>query len=120
MDIVRQKVPAPSVQARKAALAAAGQYLLSRGVTSVGDMGWGLFGLPNDTWNDLELVYDWAAQQDKLPLRCGDWACGHGRKSNNDPRIHSAFVILDISIVQLLTHTVLEVAARHVADKVPL
>eukprot|EP00878_Enallax_costatus_P010764 GHUV01011241.1.p1 GENE.GHUV01011241.1~~GHUV01011241.1.p1 ORF type:complete len:398 (+),score=100.66 GHUV01011241.1:110-1195(+) len=71
MDIVRKKVPSPTVAERKTALAAAGQYLLSRGVTSVGDMGWGLFGLPHDTWDDLELVYDWAAQQDRLPLRWG-------------------------------------------------
>lgn len=69
MDIVRKKVPAPTVEARKAALATGGAYLLSRGVTSVGDMGWGLFGLPDDNWNDLELVYDWAAENSKLPLR---------------------------------------------------
>jgi hypothetical protein len=46
-----------------------GRYLLSRGVTAVGDMGWGLFGSPAITWDDLELVYDAAARDGSMPVR---------------------------------------------------
>jgi predicted amidohydrolase YtcJ len=69
MDLVRRLIPSPSIQQRKAALAAATSYLLSRGVTSVGDMGWGVFGGGQDTWLDLEQVYDPAAAAGELPLR---------------------------------------------------
>ena len=43
---------------------------MSHGVTSVGDMGWGLFGSGNLTWEDLEHVYDPAAADDSMPVRC--------------------------------------------------
>lgn len=48
----------------------AGRYLVARGVTSVGDMGWGLFGDGGNAWVDLEHVYDAAAQHGKMPVRC--------------------------------------------------
>jgi predicted amidohydrolase YtcJ len=69
MDAVRRLIPSPSLQQRCAALAAAASYLLSRGVTSVGDMGWGVFGAVEDTWMDLEQVYDAAVAAGELPIR---------------------------------------------------
>jgi hypothetical protein len=69
MSLVQQLIPSPSVQQRKAALAAASLYLLSVGVTSVGDMGWGVFGSSEETWLDLEQVYDAAAAAGELAIR---------------------------------------------------
>lgn len=69
MVAMRGIIPSPSLQERKAALAAAARYLLSRGVTAVGDMGWGVFGAAEETWTDLEEVYDAAAAAGELPIR---------------------------------------------------
>lgn len=69
MDLVRKLIPSPTVQQRRAALAAASSYLLSRGVTSIGDMGWGVFAGGSDSWLDLELVYDAAAAAGELAIR---------------------------------------------------
>jgi hypothetical protein len=58
------------VCAAAAAAAAVGRYLLSRGVTSVGDMGWALFDYSGkNTWEDLEHVYDTAAEDGTMPIR---------------------------------------------------
>ncbi|KAF8057238.1 LAF3 [Scenedesmus sp. PABB004] len=69
MGLVLAHVPPPSLEARRAALADAGRHLLSRGVTAVGDMGWGLWGAAENTWADLERVYDDAADAGGMPVR---------------------------------------------------
>eukprot|EP00882_Tetradesmus_deserticola_P005072 GHRQ01005344.1.p1 GENE.GHRQ01005344.1~~GHRQ01005344.1.p1 ORF type:complete len:554 (+),score=202.48 GHRQ01005344.1:614-2275(+) len=73
MDLVRHLIPSPTVQQRRAALAAASAYLLARGVTSVGDVGWGVFGSGNDAWPDLEQVYDAAVAAGELPIRVSSY-----------------------------------------------
>ncbi|WIA21836.1 hypothetical protein OEZ85_004212 [Tetradesmus obliquus] len=73
MVAMRGIIPSPSLQERKAALAAAARYLLSRGVTAVGDMGWGVFGAAEETWTDLEEVYDAAAAAGELPIRVSSY-----------------------------------------------
>jgi predicted amidohydrolase YtcJ len=71
MLLVQRVMTQQSVVARRAALSTAGAHLLARGVTAVGDMGWGLYGNGSDTWQDLEEVYDAAAADGcSLPLRC--------------------------------------------------
>lgn len=67
MLLVSKLVPPASAEQRRAALRAAGAYLLARGVTSVGDMG--TFGDVDQGWSDLEDVYDAAAADGGLPVR---------------------------------------------------
>eukprot|EP00879_Flechtneria_rotunda_P010028 GHRR01010484.1.p1 GENE.GHRR01010484.1~~GHRR01010484.1.p1 ORF type:complete len:723 (+),score=236.85 GHRR01010484.1:581-2749(+) len=77
MEYVRQHIPPPSPQQRKVALDAAGAYFLSRGVTAVGDMGWGCFGVANSSWVDLEQVYDVAAAEGAMPVRVSAYVTLH-------------------------------------------
>jgi len=80
MDIFRKLIPAPTLQQRRAALAAAGGYLLARGVTSVGDMGWATFSGGGGSWEDLEEVYMPAADKGEMPVRyckCRIIECKH-------------------------------------------
>jgi hypothetical protein len=69
MDIFRKLIPAPTLQQRRAALVAAGGYLVARGVTSVGDMGWATFSGGGGSWEDLEEVYMPAADKGEMPVR---------------------------------------------------
>ncbi|KAF6264068.1 amidohydrolase 3 [Scenedesmus sp. NREL 46B-D3] len=73
MDLVLHLIPSPSLQQRRAALAAASSYLLARGVTSVGDVGWGVFGSGDDAWPDLEQVYDAAVAAGEMPVRVSSY-----------------------------------------------
>jgi predicted amidohydrolase YtcJ len=61
--VVARAAPAPTLAARRAALAAASARLLSAGITAVGDMGRSPFvgGDPRASWDDLEELYDPAA-----------------------------------------------------------
>jgi predicted amidohydrolase YtcJ len=69
MLLVRQHIPPPTLQQRQAALEAAARHLLSLGVTSVGDMGRAPFANDEASWEDLEQLYDPAADAGALPIR---------------------------------------------------
>lgn len=55
MQLVAAVIPEPSVVTRRAALAAAAALALSRGVTSVVDMGRYPFSDEGSTWRDLQV-----------------------------------------------------------------
>ncbi|KAG2447703.1 hypothetical protein HYH02_007163 [Chlamydomonas schloesseri] len=69
MQLVAAVIPEPSVATRRAALAAAAALALSRGVTSVVDMGRYPFSDEGSSWRDLQEVYLPAAESGELPLR---------------------------------------------------
>jgi len=70
MALITAHIPEPSVAERRAALAAAGAHLLSKGITTVGDMGRALFADVGASWRDLEEVLHPAADSGELPVRC--------------------------------------------------
>ncbi|GAX75631.1 hypothetical protein CEUSTIGMA_g3075.t1 [Chlamydomonas eustigma] len=69
IQLVLSLVPEPSVEQRQVALKVAAQYALSRGVTTVGDMGRLSFGDTDQAWKDFEEVHLPWADQGRLPLR---------------------------------------------------
>lgn len=69
MPLVLQLIPEPSVAERQAALSRASQYALSRGVTTVIDMGRSPFAGPEASWSDLHEVYLPFANSGELPIR---------------------------------------------------
>ncbi|GIM11474.1 hypothetical protein Vretimale_14968 [Volvox reticuliferus] len=91
MALVEAAIPPPSVAERQAALAAASRHALSRGVTTLVDMGRYLAGDDRGPWLDLEEVYTPAADSGNLsvrifamvPLRTwrrlSSWVAIHGR-----------------------------------------
>jgi predicted amidohydrolase YtcJ len=66
---VQQHIPEPSLEELRAALQRAAAYALSRGVTSVVDMGRALFADVEASWRDLEQVYSPAADAGQMPIR---------------------------------------------------
>lgn len=72
IPLIASHIPEPSVAERQAALAAGAQHLLSKGITTVTDMGRAPFAGDLDaTWRDLEEVLEPAAAARQLPIRCG-------------------------------------------------
>ncbi|GIL61849.1 hypothetical protein Vafri_16260, partial [Volvox africanus] len=69
MSWVEAVIPPPTVAERRAALAAASRHALSRGVTSLTDMGRYLAGDESGPWLDLEDVYLPAADSGDLSVR---------------------------------------------------
>ncbi|KAG2430260.1 hypothetical protein HXX76_010358 [Chlamydomonas incerta] len=69
MQLVAAHIPEPSVRIRRAALAAAAALALSRGVTSVVDMGRYPFSDEGSSWRDLQEVYLPAMESGELPVR---------------------------------------------------
>ncbi|GLI65679.1 hypothetical protein VaNZ11_009286, partial [Volvox africanus] len=69
MSCVEAVIPTPSVAERRAALAAASSHALSRGVTTLVDMGRYLAGDESGPWVDMEEVYLPAADSGNLSVR---------------------------------------------------
>lgn len=69
LGLITHIVPEPTPQERTAAMQAAGRYALSRGVTTVMDMGRGPFADTPSTWRDMDEVYMPAADAGMLPIR---------------------------------------------------
>ncbi|KAI8464094.1 MAG: amidohydrolase family-domain-containing protein [Monoraphidium minutum] len=69
MRLVSSVVPPPSAEKRRAAALDAARYALSRGITSVVDLGRSPFADQGASWADLEEVYDVLADAGELPLR---------------------------------------------------
>lgn len=75
MWLITAAVPDVTAAERHTALQAAARYALSRGITSVVDLGRWPFAGEDAPWADLEEVYDAAADDGQLPLRCAG-RCG--------------------------------------------
>lgn len=70
MALVVSLIPEPTLQDRQRALTAATRYALSKGITTVVDMGRAPFADAEASWRDLEELYDTAADAGELPIRC--------------------------------------------------
>jgi predicted amidohydrolase YtcJ len=68
---VTSLIPEPSKEQLLSAFHAAARHLLSKGVTTVGDMGRYPFlsADPEASWRDLEGIYEPLAAAGQLPLR---------------------------------------------------
>ena len=69
MSLIKAHIAEPSLAQLQTALSSATSHLLSKGVTTVGDMGRSPFAAEEASWQDLEELLDPAAAAGQLGIR---------------------------------------------------